>query len=147
MEQGLRQSGSNQVARDGNRTVALEAGLSEKMDMVLNHMMGLEKHMKQRMDKLERKVAVMNHNAVFRGMNRNATLPHSELAPLHSILTGQEIEDFPRTAIQVKRLPTSRVDELLCHLGHVVEGTPDQRKRHLKYAMGLETYNAAWDWD
>ena len=77
------------------------------------------------------------------------------LAPMYSLMTGELIEDFPSSLDQVERLngewrlrscrgladcvdaAAREVDNLLRPLGESVVGSAAQKKRNLKFAMGL----------
>ncbi|KAM4060300.1 hypothetical protein HRG_002113 [Hirsutella rhossiliensis] len=92
-----------------------------------------------KVDGLDRKVTVSNRNAVVRARNGTVVRGDMDLVPLHSVLTGEVIDDFPDNVDQLERLHARDVDQLLRHLGEPVTGSAAEKKRNLKFATGLVT--------
>ncbi|PNY24338.1 Uncharacterized protein TCAP_05727, partial [Tolypocladium capitatum] len=56
-----------------------------------------------------------------------------------TVVTGEVIDTFPRTLGDLESLSIRQVDELLRQLGEPVQGVANERKRLLKYAVGVMT--------
>lgn len=92
---------------------------------------------------------------------RNSVVNHStvELSPLCNATTGEPIDGFPRKLSDLGSYNSAsfscpsvldlqadaawyvvrQVDRLLCELGEPVQGSADDRRRWLKYAIGVTT--------
>ncbi|KAG5974850.1 hypothetical protein E4U55_008000 [Claviceps digitariae] len=103
----------------------------------------------QALDDLDRNAAVMYIHPIFListpknriaegcAMKRCVIHADTKRVPLHSFITGLEIKNFPETIDQVGELPVYRVDQLLRHLGQSLEGTADEKRRTLRFVMGI----------
>ncbi|KAM4060302.1 hypothetical protein HRG_002112 [Hirsutella rhossiliensis] len=122
------------------------ARLLERMELMMERFTALEQTMNRRfdqvdrrMDGLDRKVIVSNRNAVVRARNGTVVRGDMDLVPLHSVLTGEVIDGFPRNVNQMERLHARDVDQLLLHVGESVVGSAAEKKKNLKFATGLVT--------
>ncbi|KAM4065516.1 hypothetical protein HRG_004180 [Hirsutella rhossiliensis] len=158
MEQAFEQPDFDQVAhhfrdaadhfeRCGNLP-AVDGGvrLMQRMDAMMERFAALEQtvrrgftDMAQRMDGFDRKVTVTNRNAVVRAQNSTVVRGNMDLEPLYSVLTGDRLDNFPQTLDQLERLPLPAVNDLLTHLGEEPRGRLEERRRHLKLAVGVTT--------
>ncbi|PNY28871.1 Uncharacterized protein TCAP_01205 [Tolypocladium capitatum] len=109
--------------------------LNRKVDILDRKVDGLDR----KVDGLGRNVSVLNRNAVVRTQNSTVVRGDVDLVPLYSVLTGDVIDGFPRNVDQLERLPAREVDQLLRHLGESAVGSAAEKKRNLKFALGLVT--------
>ncbi|KAG5974851.1 hypothetical protein E4U55_008001 [Claviceps digitariae] len=83
-----------------SRLTTMENRLNAGFATMENRFVTLENRVNdvgQRVDDVGRKVMLTNQNGVLRTMNREVTLASTELEPMVSLITGQEIENFPQT--------------------------------------------------
>ncbi|KAF4589056.1 hypothetical protein GQ602_002945 [Ophiocordyceps camponoti-floridani] len=122
------------------------ARLAERMDLMMEQLAGLRQTVQQgftdlgqRMGTLDRKVTASNKN--FTARTRNSVVTHRtvDLSPLCNAITAEPIEGFPRKLGDLESLSIRQVDALLRELGEPVQGSADDRRRWLKYAVGVTT--------
>ncbi|XP_044724242.1 uncharacterized protein HRG_02138 [Hirsutella rhossiliensis] len=113
------------------------ARLLERMELMMERFTALEQTMNRRfdqvdrrMDGLDRKVIVSNRNAVVRARNGTVVRGDMDLVPLHSVLTGEVIDGFPRN----HEMWTS-----YCSTWENPSGSAAEKKKNLKFATGLVT--------
>ncbi|KAM4067104.1 hypothetical protein HRG_001103 [Hirsutella rhossiliensis] len=113
--------------------------LMERFDRLEQNMRRGFTHMGERMEALDRKVTVSNKNLTARMRNSIVTHSSVELSPLCNAATGEPIEGFPRKLSDLGSFNVRQVDTLLRELGEPVRGSADDRRRWLKYAIGVTT--------
>ncbi|KAF4585957.1 hypothetical protein GQ602_005262 [Ophiocordyceps camponoti-floridani] len=123
----------------GVHTMQMMQALLQRFDRLEQSMRRGFADLGERMDALDRKVTISNKNLTAR--MRNSVVDHSavELSPLCNATTGEPIAGFPRKLSDLGLYTMRQVDALLRELGEPVQGSADDRKRWLKYAIGVTT--------
>ncbi|PFH58397.1 hypothetical protein XA68_13738 [Ophiocordyceps unilateralis] len=122
----------------GERIDALDRkvdALDQKVDALDQKVDALD----QKVDALDKRVTAANKNSTARIRNSVVIRRSDDLAPLYNATTGERIPRFPRKLRDLESLNEDRVDAILAALGEPLEGEAEERKRWLKYAVGVTT--------
>ncbi|KAF4589397.1 hypothetical protein GQ602_003286 [Ophiocordyceps camponoti-floridani] len=117
-------------------------GLGERIEALDQKVDALDQKvdaLDQKVDALDHKVTAANKNSTARTRNSVVTRRSDDLSPLYNATTGERITRFPRKLRDLESLNEDRVDAILAALGEPVEGEAEERKRWLKYAVGVTT--------
>ncbi|KAF4589054.1 hypothetical protein GQ602_002943 [Ophiocordyceps camponoti-floridani] len=148
---GLRQA-ADQLERCAHLPAVMQA-LMERFDRLEHNMRREFVGLGERIDGLDQRVGALDHkvgtldqkltaankNTTARTRNSVVTRRSDDLSPLYNATTGERITRFPRRLRDLENLTEDRVDAILAALGEPVEGEADERKRWLKYAVGVTT--------
>ncbi|KAI1736929.1 hypothetical protein F4680DRAFT_244280 [Xylaria scruposa] len=120
-------------------TAASLAAINTNLGRLDARMGGLETRMtnlETRVGGLEASIQTERANTAARLWNRFTGM-NDILQPLRSPITHQIIPNFPRTKRDMRTLGVLRVVELLNQLDQPIQGTPDDKLRHLHIMCGL----------
>ncbi|KAF4595316.1 hypothetical protein GQ602_000929 [Ophiocordyceps camponoti-floridani] len=162
MDQGIQQPDFSLMANNLSQVAvhlgrcahlpAIDGGvyLAQTLQTVLERISALERtmvrrfdesdrRMNSRFDEVDRRVTAANKNSTARMRNSVVTRRSDDLSPLYNAISGARITRFPRKLRDLENLNEDRVNAILEELEEPVEGNADERKRWLKYAVGVTT--------
>ncbi|KAJ2995486.1 hypothetical protein NUW58_g1255 [Xylaria curta] len=129
------QRDTNTFQQDTNRRLDHIEGRFDKLESRFDDLDGRFDDLDSRFDKLDGRFDKLEQNVSAKLGNQLVVEPDSAIEPLISVLSGEELPDFPKTNADIDKLNARDLTYLLEQLGQQSRGwTPEEKRKRFRYA-------------